>query len=229
MDIKNLSYIEYIYLFEIDNVKRALFLSIKAHNTISKCESLEKSEKRRISKLQKDFRTCCYKLIKRDLSFEEEYIFFAKTLILILSDIRTIIRKERIKYCYEKVYSYLPLSETTLESILNGNITNILVYGIYIILFSGFFGSFVSLLTLQTLDKLIALTLSLAFLIVFSIINLIFNKRFSNSFSIDKLKRIKDRNIYLNSVRNQKSFSLISKIINIIKHWPTIINFHRLW
>lgn len=217
MDIDKLSYIEYINLFEIDNIKRALFLSIKAHNSLNRCITLDHSKKRRISKLQKDFRICCYKLIKKELSTVDEYINCAKTLILIISEIRTIIRKNRIKDDYGKVYSYLPLSETTIESILNGNITNILVYGIYIIFFSAFFCSFFSFLTNQTLDKLIALTLSLISLMVFSLFNLIFNKRFSNSFSIDKLKRIKDRNIYLKSVRNQKSFGFISKFIDIIK------------
>lgn len=217
MDINKLSYIEYVNLFEIDNVKRALILSIEAHNTISKCESLNDSKKRRISMLQKNFKTCCYKLIKRDLSSDEEYIDCAKTLILILSDIRTIIREEKIKDCYEKVYSYLPLSETTFESILNGNITNILVYGIYIILFLAVGSSLVSFIKNPNSGTMMQVVLAYVFLIIFSLINLIFNKRFSNSFSIDKLKRIKGKNIYLKSIRNQKSFGFISKLINIIK------------
>lgn len=223
MDINKLSYIEYVNLFEIDNVKRALFLSIKAHNTISKCESLENSKKRRISEFQKDFRICCYKLIKRDLSSEEEYIFLAKTLILILSDIRHIIREAKIKDCkikdcYEKVYSYLPLSETTFEAICNGNITNIVIFGGYITIFFTVLNFLIATITTQSLETVIFLFISIIILIAFSIFNLVCNKRLSNCFSIDKIKRIKDKNIYLKSVRNQKSFSLISKIINMIKN-----------
>lgn len=218
MDINKLSHIEYVNLFEIDNVKRALILSIKAHNTISKCESLNDSKKKRISMLQKNFKTCCYKLIKRDLSSDEEYIYCAKTLILILSDIRTIIREEKIKDCYEKVYSYLPLSETIFEAICNGNITNIVICGGYITIFFTVFNFLTAAITTQSIETLIFLFISIFILIAFSIFNLVCNKHLSNCFSIDKIKRIKDRNIYLKSVRNQKSFSLISKFINMIKN-----------
>lgn len=48
MNIMDVGKLEYYYIFEIDNIKRALFIIIKLQSKLDNCNEIDKADKRRI-------------------------------------------------------------------------------------------------------------------------------------------------------------------------------------
>lgn len=218
MRLNEIDYDEYIHLFEINKIKQALFLSIVEHNNLIKNRKLNNAQLRRINILLNEFKRCCFKIIKRDINTVEEYVLCSKALILIIGEIRTIIRKQKnVKDNFGRVFRLLPLSESSFQSFFAGHSTNIILFVTYfsliviLILYSYIFTH------TQSLTVFILFLIVASMLVIFLVLQLVFRKRFENNVYLDKIKRIMDKNIYLNkSIDSEKVLDTVEKVKRLI-------------
>lgn len=222
MNIKDLSKQQYEHLFEIDKIKRALFVAILEHNKLIRNQNLPKSKLRRIDLLIKDFKMVCFNVIRRNIESSDDYARYTQTLLIIASKIRTIIRvesrKDTAKDGFEKVYKLLPQSESRIESVFNGHSTIIVLFVIQVILIVGIFVNLVSILQNFSIPLAISLITLSVFSIIFSIFRGILYRKINNNIALDKIRRTIDKNIYFDKrIDANLAFDKIIKIITSIK------------
>ena len=170
INIKGLSRQQYEHLFEIDKIKRALFVSKLEHNKLLKNHLISKSKLRRIELLLKDFKIVCYKLIRCELDSCDEYVRASKTLLIIISKVRSIIRSEKgVKDGFGKVYRLLPFSESKLQSLLNGYFTRISIFIILISLIVYIIISLVAFCKSPTIQSFVVVLVLCTLLVIYHI------------------------------------------------------------
>ena len=197
MDIKNLNRQQYDYLFEIDKIKRALFITILEHNKLAHNQYLSKSELRRIDMLLKDFRLVCFKVIRCQIESPDDYTRYIKTLLIIVSKIRTIIIPHKgIRDGFKKVYKLLPQSENKIQSFLNGYFTRITMFSIQIALIGSLIANVIALSTTPTFHQANITIVITGLLILYILLRLLLYRKIENSVALDNLRRTIDKNIF---------------------------------
>lgn len=136
--IKNIGDLEYLYIYEMDNIKRAYYSYIKCKRLLNECDILTFSEKRRLQSFHKDFKLICKKLIKRErISNIEDYLNCLRTLIIINAKARKILKNNlrykykkreyrklyKLEYSYNKTNEYLPMFDSSIQTFFKNHST----------------------------------------------------------------------------------------------------------
>lgn len=221
VDFKHINGTEYKYIFEIDNIKRALFQIKKSCLLIMKCSFLEMKIKRRIIKFEKDFKIICFRIIKKEIETIDDYINAVSALVSINAKIERTLRKikdkkhkreiTKIYYSFKKVDKFIPFATGRFEIFVNNHSTSIGIFLIILLITIVFTVYFFSQNTVIAL-------LAALLMILFMIFYLAFENRIENGLLINKI----DRNIYKNTYAyrvNKKStiedLDLILKVLRM--------------
>lgn len=163
----------------------------------------------------KDFRKCCYKLIKADnISDITDYLKYINSLILINAHIQKILKNKKYKKVkairkleneYNKINQRIG-AESALELIMSNHITFIIMLGLFII--------FLSLPSVLFLSGYMCLGI-LTYIIVFMILLYLILKSpiIRNMFEIDKINRTISHHTILKSKKSKKLKKSILSLI----------------
>ena len=219
INIKELSRQQYEHLFEIDKIKRALFVLILEHSKLLKNYRISKSKLRRIELLLKDFKIISYKLIRCEIESCDEYVRASKTLLIIISKVRSIIRSEKgVKDRFGKVYRLLPFSESKLQSLLNGYFTRIVVLIVQVVLFAIAIATLIAYYRTPSSQAFNVFLIICGMNVLFSIIRIVFYRKIENNATLDIVKRIIDKNIHFDkSIDSQIKMDFFTTLLNRIK------------
>lgn len=229
MNIENIDKIVYNYIFEIDEIKKCMYIYISNYSKICKLHStnneiVDKIDKRKISNLSKEFKDLCYKLIRKDsITDTETYSNIVNTLRIINSKVQSILQKSQytsikdkeiqnqfkeIKLGYSKVNTMLT-ADSVISLFISAHLTTFFI----IFLSIGIFLIFISLACslINYIEKGIIFILFLIVLLVGYLVLLLNFKKIDNSFRQDKTIRTIYKNTYLKS----KKMSFIeNKLMN---------------
>lgn len=225
MDIKNINEIEYFYIFQIDNLKKAKTLCEDIIKTIKQDKiSLESNFDKMIQTYNKDFISICNNLIERtNIVSIEDYNNAVKSLIIINAKTKQLINENKnkkykavLKSLYKKylqIESNIPFATTRTDMFFNNHITATLIILVLFLVAEIIFFAIFS-------DNEILIAVSAATMIVILLLYFIFFKKIEKGFTIDRINRTIYKNTYVYSVNKEltkKDIETISKLINITK------------
>lgn len=220
MDIKAMDRIAYNYTFEINDIKRAVYQNIICFNKLATINEVSKADINRIKMYSKDFRKCCYKLIKADnISDITDYLKYINSIILINAHIQKILKNKKYKKVkairkleneYNKINQRID-AESALEIIVNNHVTATLLLIAFIILISTPCVLFICKNTAAGIIAYIASTLIILCLYIFYFP--IINRRLE----IDKINRTINRHTILKSKKIKELRKNILSLFNKIK------------
>ena len=220
MKINELNEYAYEHFFEIDDLKKSYYKYTQLHQTVEKCEHIEKVDKRKINRLIKEFKGLCKKIIKRDENFDiEEYTLYMQALVTINVKIQKILsdwryRKNKeisdIEKEYKKVNNYLSYANSSFDVILNNHTT------LFILLsFAAFvFGGLIFYIAIRSISGTL---LNLLLLVIAFLIYFFYNKSIMRSFNIDYINRTISKNTYIKSSKIKKANRNLKYILNFKK------------
>ncbi len=221
MDVKKIGNIEYNYILEIDNIKRALYLSILLHLKIKKQEDIKLSDRRIISRYAKEFKVLCKKLINREgINSYSDYKNCIQALVLINAKIQAILNDKKynrnkfvedIEKEYNKINRYLPYAQSSAMVFVENHLTCILFFILV--------GLMVCWLAISTfVVDFFAVVVALITLLVLTVIFTIFYKRIYKNFYIDQINRTINKNTYVRARKIDAYHKGIKKIFNLYKN-----------
>ncbi len=206
MDIQAMDRIVYNYTFEIDDIKRAVYQNIMCFNKLATINEVSKADINRIKMYSKDFRKCCYKLIKADnISDITDYLKYINSLILINAHIQKILKNKKYKKVkairkleneYNKINQRID-AESALEITINNHFTFITILIIAAILVGFGYVLFIN-------NDLHASKIVYSIFILVIIAILIFRTLVRNRFEIDKINRTINQHAILKSKKIKK-------------------------
>jgi predicted RND superfamily exporter protein len=220
LKINELNEYAYEHFFEIDDLKKSYYKYTQLHQTVEKCEHIEKVDKRKINRLIKEFKGLCKKIIKRDENFDiEEYTLYMQALVTINVKIQKILsdwryRKNKeisdIEKEYKKVNNYLSYANSSFDVILNNHTT------LFILLsFAAFvFGGLIFYIAIRSISGTL---LNLLLLVIAFLIYFFYNKSIMRSFNIDYINRTISKNTYIKSSKIKKANRNLKYILNFKK------------
>lgn len=220
LKINELNEYAYEHFFEIDDLKKSYYKYTQLHQTVEKCEHIEKVDKRKINRLIKEFKGLCKKIIKRDEDFDiEKYIFYMQSLVVINSKIQKILtaRKYRkhkeisdIEKEYKKVNNYLSYANSSFDVILNNHTTLFILLSFAAFVFGG-------LIFYIAIRSILGTLLNLLLLVIAFLIYFFYNKSIMRSFNIDYINRTISKNTYIKSSKIKKANRNLKYILNFKK------------
>lgn len=225
MDIKSINEIEYIYIFQIDNLKKAKILCEEINNEIARDKfSLDSDFDKMIHIYNKDFISICNNLINRiNINSIEDYNNAVKSLIIINSKAKQIINKIKDKKLkndleplykkYREIECNIPFATTRTDMFFNNHITATLIALIFVLMAELFVFAIFS--ENEILIAASAVTMVIIFLLYF-----IFHRKIEKGFTMDRINRTIYKNTYVHSVNKEltkKDIETILKLINIKK------------
>lgn len=216
LKINELNEYAYEHFFEIDDLKKSYYKYTQLHQTVEKCEHIEKVDKRKINILIKEFKSLCKKIIKRDEDFDiEKYIFYMQSLVVINSKIQKILtaRKYRkhkeisnLEIEYNKVNNYLSYATSSFEVIINNHYTFVGIILIFAMLIGGF-------IFFIATENIVGTLLDFLFLVILLILYFLLGKKIMHSFYIDRINRIISKNTYIKSLKMKKANKYLKYIL----------------
>lgn len=220
LKINELNEYAYEHFFEIDDLKKSYYKYTQLHQTVEKCEHIEKVDKRKINRLIKEFKGLCKKLIKRDENFDiEEYTLYMQALVTINVKIQKILsdwryRKNKeisdIEKEYKKVNNYLSYANSSFDVILNNHTTLFILLSFAAFVFGG-------LIFYIAIRSILGTLLNLLLLVIAFLIYFFYNKSIMRSFNIDYINRTISKNTYIKSSKIKKANRNLKYILNFKK------------
>lgn len=220
MKINELNEYAYEHFFEIDDLKKSYYKYTQLHQTVEKCEHIEKVDKRKINRLIKEFKGLCKKIIKRDENFDiEEYTLYMQALVTINVKIQKILsdwryRKNKeisdIEKEYKKVNNYLSYANSSFDVILNNHTTLFILLSFAAFVFGG-------LIFYIAIRSILGTLLNLLLLVIAFLIYFFYNKSIMRSFNIDYINRTISKNTYIKSSKIKKANRNLKYILNFKK------------
>lgn len=220
LKINELNEYAYEHFFEIDDLKKSYYKYTQLHQTVEKCEHIEKIDKRKINRLIKEFKGLCKKIIKRDEDFDiEEYTLYMQALVTINVKIQKILsdwryRKNKeisdIEKEYKKVNNYLSYANSSFDVILNNHTTLFILLSFAAFVFGG-------LIFYIAIRSILGTLLNLLFLVIAFLIYFFYNKSIMRSFNIDYINRTISKNTYIKSSKIKKANRNLKYILNFKK------------
>lgn len=225
MDIKSINEIEYIYIFQIDNLKKAKILCEKINNEIARDKfSVDSDFDKMIHIYNKDFISICNNLINRiNINSLEDYNNAVKSLIIINSKAKQIINKikdkklkNNLKPLYKKyleIECNIPFATTRTDMFFNNHITATLIALIVVLMAELFVFAIFS-------ENEILIAASAVTMVIIFPLYFIFHKKIEKGFTMDRINRTIYKNTYVHSVNKEltkKDIETILKLINIKK------------
>lgn len=220
--ISEINEIEYNYIFEIDNLKKALDICQTLYDEMKNGKyKIPGDVYQEIQKYNEDFISICNILINRvDIKSLDDYDNAIKSLIIINSKTRKLIyniKGKKLKtYQIElhrmiyKINTYIPFSMTRLERFFNNHIT-------MIVIIAGF-GFFTSIFFAAELSNdIYVLAISSICVALYLIFYVIFCKKIEKAFSLDKINRTIYKNTYTHSANKKLTKEELNSIIDIVK------------
>lgn len=218
MNIQNLDDTEYNYIFEIDNIKRALFLYISRVKEIKSINFSNSGIQRRLLILTRDFKNLSFKLIKRkNLQNIEDCLRILDTLILINTYIQKILqhtkvdtiterkKKRKLAKKYEKTEKYIN-AYSAFMIFVNNHSSAIALSIILISLLLIFISALITKNLMVTIGTISVLCILL-------IVYLIFHKRIERLFNMDRIERTISKHTFVKSKKLIVIDKLSEKII----------------
>lgn len=220
LKINELNEYAYEHFFEIDDLKKSYYKYTQLHQTVEKCEHIEKVDKRKINRLIKKFKGLCKKIIKRDENFDiEEYTLYMQALVTINVKIQKILsdwryRKNKeisdIEKEYKKVNNYLSYANSSFDVILNNHTTLFILLSFAAFVFGG-------LIFYIAIRSILGTLLNLLLLVIAFLIYFFYNKSIMRSFNIDYINRTISKNTYIKSSKIKKANRNLKYILNFKK------------
>jgi predicted RND superfamily exporter protein len=220
LKINELNEYAYEHFFEIDDLKKSYYKYTQLHQTVEKCEHIEKVDKRKINRLIKEFKGLCKKIIKRDENFDiEEYTLYMQALVTINVKIQKILsdwryRKNKeisdIEKEYKKVNNYLSYANSSFDVILNNHTTLFILLSFAAFVFGG-------LIFYIAIRSILGTLLNLLLLVIAFLIYFFYNKSIMRSFNIDYINRTISKNTYIKSSKIKKANRNLKYILNFKK------------
>lgn len=218
MNIKDMPYKEYYYIFEIDCVKQACSIINSLEHIINEKEIICDKDKNLLITYIKDFKEISNHLKTREhINSYHDYENSMKALAIINAKIQAILYNYNLpntnfhidNYC-KRINSLLTFTHTAKDIFMQNHSTVIiLIISVTILLIlTMFFKSNTNLLVIITL---------LWFL--FTLITLLINKILQKRFKANQLNKILNTNTYINS---QKIKTYRKKLTSLIKSVPHI-------
>lgn len=207
--------IVYNYTFEINDIKRAVYQNIICFNKLATINEVSKADINRIKMYSKDFRKCCYKLIKADnISDITDYLKYINSIILINAHIQKILKNKKYKKVkaikkleneYNKINQRIG-AESALEIIMSNHTTFIITIILFVL-----FLSFPLVLVKSGHACLGAIVYSI--LAILWICLMIKSRIIRNMFEIDKINRTISHHTILKSKKSKKLKKSILSLI----------------
>lgn len=219
MNVKKLDKTVYNYIFEIDDIKRAVYRNIICNKNLSRQYFISKSDIRKIKKYNSDFKKLCYKIIKRsNINTLDDYLNNLNAIIIINSNIQDILKQEKYKsYAtikeleneYNKI-NYLIGAASSFEVFINSHTTFLILITIVFTIV------LLTLVSLFSKEYLLTIIGFFAF-IVFFIACLLSIKTITNRFEIDKINRTRSNHAILKSRKTRKLKNNFMSILHKIR------------
>lgn len=216
LKINELNEYAYEHFFEIDDLKKSYYKYTQLHQTVEKCEHIEKVDKRKINRLIKEFKGLCKKIIKRDEDFDiEKYIFYMQSLVVINNKIQKILtarkyRKHKEISCidkeYDRINNYLSYSNSSFEVIIKNHYTFVGILVIVVIAIG-------LLIFFIATENIVGTLLDLLISVILSILYFLLGKKIMHSFYIDRINRTISKNTYIKSLKMKKANKYLKYIL----------------
>ena len=218
MNIKDMPYKEYYYIFEIDCVKQACSIIDSLEHIINEKEFICDKDKKLLITYVKDFKEISNHLKTREhINNYHDYENSMKALAIINAKIQAILYNYNLpntnfhidNYC-KRINSLLTFTHTAKDIFMQNHSTVIiLIISVTILLILTMF--------FKSNTNLLAIIILLWFL--FTLITLLINKILQKRFKANQLNKILNTNTYINS---QKIKTYRKKLTSLIKSVPHI-------
>lgn len=204
MNIKDIPYTEYFYIFEIDNVKYACLLMNQLIPIIRNCATLSNQRKNQLYTYIKDFTQVSDNLISRKtINNYYDYENSMRALVIINAKIQATINQSNIidtkiiKNIFKQINSFLSYSHTIKDIFVQNYSISLILISLLIVLIS------IIIYTIYKPNINTIVLLCLIILLIFIFIMLL-SKSIFKQHSKNKSYRIINKNTHINS-RNIKS------------------------
>lgn len=218
MNIKDMPYKEYYYIFEIDCVKQACSIINSLEHIINEKEIICDKDKKLLITYIKDFKEISNHLKTREhINSYHDYENSMKALAIINAKIQAILYNYNLpntnfhidNYC-KRINSLLTFTHTAKDIFMqNHSVVIILIISVTILLILTMF--------FKSNTNLLVIIILLWFL--FTLIALLINKILQKRFKANQLNKILNTNTYINS---QKIKTYRKKLTSLIKSVPHI-------
>ena len=218
MNIKDMPYKEYYYIFEIDCVKQACSIIDSLEHIINEKEFICDKDKKLLITYVKDFKEISNHLKTREhINSYHDYENSMKALAIINAKIQAILYNYNLpntnfhidNYC-KRINSLLTFTHTAKDIFMQNHSTVIiLIISVTILLILSMF--------FKSNTNLLVIIILLWFL--FTLITLLINKILQKRFKANQLNKILNTNTYINS---QKIKTYRKKLTSLIKSVPHI-------
>lgn len=218
MNIKDMPYKEYYYIFEIDCVKQACSIINSLEHIINENEIICDKDKKLLITYIKDFKEISNHLKTREhMNSYHDYENSMKALAIINAKIQAILYNYNLpntnfhidNYC-KRINSLLTFTHTAKDIFMqNHSVVIILIISVTILLILTMF--------FKSNTNLLVIIILLWFL--FTLIALLINKILQKRFKANQLNKILNTNTYINS---QKIKTYRKKLTSLIKSVPHI-------
>lgn len=218
MNIKDMPYKEYYYIFEIDCVKQACSIIDSLEHIINEKEFICNKDKKLLITYVKDFKEISNHLKTREhINSYHDYENSMKALAIINAKIQAILYNYNLpntnfhidNYC-KRINSLLTFTHTAKDIFMQNHSTVIiLIISVTILLILTMF--------FKSNTNLLVIIILLWFL--FTLITLLINKILQKRFKANQLNKILNTNTYINS---QKIKTYRKKLTSLIKSVPHI-------
>lgn len=218
MNIKNMPYKEYYYIFEIDCVKQACSIINSLEHIINENEIICDKDKKLLITYIKDFKEISNHLKTREhINNYHDYENSMKALAIINAKIQAILYNYNLpntnfhidNYC-KRINSLLTFTHTAKDIFMqNYSVVTILIISVTIL--------FILTMFFKSNTNLLVIFILLWFL--FTLITLLINKILQKRFKANQLNKILNTNTYINS---QKIKIYRKELTSLIKSVPHI-------
>ena len=217
MNIKDMPYKEYYYIFEIDCVKQACSIINSLEHIINENEIICDKDKKLLITYIKDFKEISNHLKTREhINSYHDYENSMKALAIINAKIQAILYNYNLpntnfhidNYC-KRINSLLTFTHTAKDIFMqNHSVVIILIISVTIL--------FILTMFFKSNTNLLVIFILLWFL--FTLITLLINKILQKRFKANQLNKILNTNTYINSQKNKIYRKELTSLIKSVPH-----------